>query len=155
MDPQAPPPSAPSPSPSPTTCRNHDYDHRLSRRDPDHAHRGDYAYHQHSPQRAHLSNRISDGAYHVTSPKPSSPPSPASSLSSAAREHRSIPDIESAARVNVSRPPNAQLDPEKADYPQYQPDPNVTHVIYDSAEYQEKGPEEKPIQLLVCPGLWH
>lgn len=93
------------------------------------------------------------------SPKPTatSPPSPTASL------HRTIPEIQSSSPPPppLSYPPRAYLDPEKAaaaNSTYEQPSPrasnqDVTAAIYDSGEYREKGPEDKPVQLLVCKNI--
>jgi hypothetical protein len=96
---------------------------------------------------------------HPFSPKASSPPSPASSISSAGRKSRSIPEVRYSSPPGGSRdityPPQARIiDPEKAAYSSPSPgrrSPNVAQdAVYDQAEYHEKGPEEKAWQLLVC-----
>lgn len=94
---------------------------------------------------------------HPFSPKASSPPSPASSISSAGRKSRSIPEVRYSSPPRGSRdityPPQARIiDPEKAAYSSPSPgrrSPNVAQdAVYDQAEYHEKGPEEKAWQLL-------
>lgn len=108
------------------------------------------------------SNRGRDSVIsHPFSPKASSPPSPSSSVSSAGRRHRSIPEIHSAQSVTdiqpVTYPPQAYLDPEKQAYGSSQGrrsqnlpgGPEADAIVYDQGEYHEKGPEEKAWQLLV------
>lgn len=85
------------------------------------------------------------------SPKPTSPPSPTASL------HRSIPEIQPSSPEPISFPPRAYLDPEKAAAGNFLNSPHsprvsnhdVTAAVYDSGEYREKGPEDKPVQLLL------
>jgi hypothetical protein len=60
--------------------------------------------------------------------------------------------VQQEANVNIPYPAQAHMDPEKAAASPYRGDPNQTAVLYDSTEYMEKGPEEKPIQLLVRGG---
>lgn len=97
---------------------------------------------------------------HPLSPKPASPPSPASSISSGPRKQGSTPEIQQSRGANnaISYPPRAHLDPEKGfPLPYRSPsptrvsasNPDVTTVLYDSGEYHEKGPEDKPVHLLL------
>ncbi|CAO2650942.1 Nn.00g092390.m01.CDS01 [Neocucurbitaria sp. VM-36] len=100
---------------------------------------------------------------HPFSPKPSSPPSPSSSVSSAGRRHRSTSEIRISSSSpavnsqNITYPPRAYLDPEKQAYgsskgrssrDRVTPGPGPEAVVYDQGEYHEKGPEEKTWQLL-------
>ncbi|PVI05855.1 hypothetical protein DM02DRAFT_638970 [Periconia macrospinosa] len=87
------------------------------------------------------------------SPKPTStsPPSPTASL------HRTIPEILPPSPEPIAFPPRAYLDPEKAAAGSSLNNPrsprvsnqDVTAAVYDSGEYREKGPEDKPVQLLL------
>lgn len=101
------------------------------------------------------------------SPKPSYPPSPTSSVSSAGgRRHRSIPEIQSPTTTeaqNLRYPPQAYLDPEKGGYDSSQERRSHRHsgsvrdqtaIVYDQGKYVEKGPEEKAWQLLVSTRLF-
>ncbi|KAF2749152.1 hypothetical protein M011DRAFT_327119 [Sporormia fimetaria CBS 119925] len=75
------------------------------------------------------------------------PPSPPSTVSShKQRAH----DIEHAPPLNpnIPYPQQAHVDPEKAAYLPRR-DANVTTILYDSDDYPSKGPEEKPVQLLL------
>ncbi|KAJ4355896.1 uncharacterized protein N0V89_003921 [Didymosphaeria variabile] len=94
-----------------------------------------------------------------------SPPSPVSSLLSA-RNHRSQQSARHSqdAISAVSQPSRAHVDPEKADSsPHRSPspahlsasNPDVTRqtIAYDPGEYDEKGPEDKPVQLLLYLSL--
>jgi hypothetical protein len=162
MDPQAPPTA-----PSPATFAHH---HHAQRRPDSNARGHEYAYnekdaYQHQLEsHSHRGSKGSNGRSHDSvishpfSPKASSPPSPSSSISSAGRKHRSIDDIRRSSPVNVQYPPRVYIDPEKANVSSHSPrsqtrvsasNPDVTAVVYDSGEYHEKGPEEKPVQLLV------
>jgi hypothetical protein len=108
--------------------------------------------------KASCSSRARDSVIsHPLSPKPrTTPPSPASSVHRSEIQHHS-----KAVNDELSFPPRAHLDPEKAGAgasPHRQPpsrvsasNPDVTAVVYDSGEYHEKGPEDKPVQLLVSP----
>jgi hypothetical protein len=93
---------------------------------------------------------------HPFSPKASSPPSPSSSISSIGRKHRSIDEIQFASPVIISAPPKARLsDAEKAQSSRGSRTPNrvsssnpdVAAAVYNAGD--EKGPEEKAVQLLV------
>lgn len=100
------------------------------------------------------------------SPTTPSPPSPASSISSA-QHHRSkrnshISRNSQRPSNDVARPPRAHLDPEKGYASPHRSrspthisasNPEVTAVVYDSGEYREKGPEDKPLQLLIFLSL--
>ncbi|KAF2866183.1 hypothetical protein BDV95DRAFT_612046 [Massariosphaeria phaeospora] len=118
--------------------------------------------------RAHRSSKDTSGRGHDSvishpfSPKASSPPSLRSSVSSAGKgPRRPTSEIQPVSDVNsVAYPPRAYIDPEKAQYSapgsdgrspnrgsRSNQDPNA--AIYDSGEYHEKGPEEKPLQLLL------
>ncbi|KAF9698120.1 hypothetical protein EKO04_003367 [Ascochyta lentis] len=105
--------------------------------------------------------RPHDSVISPFSPKASEPPSPSSSISSqAARNHRSVSDIQDTHDYQsrrLSYPPRAHLDPEKADYYDSPRDhrsqnraslPDAPAVVYDKSEYHEKGPEDKAWQLL-------
>ncbi|KAF2272813.1 uncharacterized protein EI97DRAFT_196765 [Westerdykella ornata] len=84
-------------------------------------------------------------------PPPSAPSATFHTNGHSHREHASIPDIERDAQLNLPHPPRAHLDPEKASYlnPRQEPHPNVTHVVYGADEYPDKGPNERPLQLLL------
>jgi hypothetical protein len=152
MDPQAPPPTVVA-APSAATYAHH----------PDHHDgqcHGQVPYTRQHPSPTDRASRSSNVRSHDSvvshpfSPKPSSPPSPTSTVSSAAPKHRSGDhdnEIQHPPSVNISYPAHAHLDPEKAAASPHRRDSNLTIVLYDSSEYMEKGPEEKPIQLLVCP----
>ncbi|KAJ4297645.1 hypothetical protein N0V90_005539 [Kalmusia sp. IMI 367209] len=104
---------------------------------------------------------------HPLSPNPAtpSPPSPASSVSSAPRKHRAKRESQRSQDTIdvVPQPARAHVvDPEKADGSQHRSrtptrvsasNPEITHVVYDSGEYHEKGPEDKPVQLLLYLSL--
>jgi hypothetical protein len=164
MDPQAPPTA-----PSSATYAPH-YQHHAKRSVPGNLvhtcyENGAYPPQQEPPsQRGSRGSRSSNGCIHDSvisqpfSPKPSSPPSQRSSVSWAAQKHRSTQEVQQAI-VNVSYPPQAHFDPEKAPASPHgvrspnrssASNPDVTAVIYNSGDYQDKGPEEKPLQLLVC-----
>ena len=114
-----------------------------------------------SNSRAHDSVISYPRSPHAATP---SPPSPVSSISSG-RKHSSPQSVRHSqdAISAVSQPPRAHIDPEKADgSPHRSPSPthvsasnsDVTHqtIAYDPGEYDGKGPEDKPVQLLVCTG---
>ena len=117
---------------------------------------------------------------HPFSPKASSPPSPSSSVSSSGQRRkrgdvagegsgsasRSSPEIQPVQQsdhqpqpsINHSYPSPAHTDPEKAvastqrtprSHNTHSSNPDVT-AVYETAEYKEKAPEEKAVQLLVC-----
>ena len=88
-----------------------------------------------------------------------SPPSPASSITSA-RKHRSVQSVAPSqdAIDAVPQPPRAHVDPEKAEgSPRRSSQPSASHadvtrqtIAYDVDDFDdEKGPEDKPVQLLV------
>jgi hypothetical protein len=101
---------------------------------------------------------------HPFSPKASSPPSPGSSISSLGRQPNSITEIRyatpEAESTKIQYPKQVHIDPEKRSYRSSQGRRSPTRVsaagyegdaiVYDKGEYQEKGPEEKAWQLLVC-----
>jgi hypothetical protein len=86
-----------------------------------------------------------------------SPPSPVSSVSSG-RKHRSHQSVRHShdAISAVSPPPRAHVDPEKAASRSRSPTrasaskPDVTRQTIAYDDYDDKGPEDKPVQLLVC-----
>ncbi|KAF2848770.1 hypothetical protein T440DRAFT_469841 [Plenodomus tracheiphilus IPT5] len=94
---------------------------------------------------------------HPFSPKPSSSPSPGSSISSIDQQHYFATDKRNSSTTegqNIQYPPRAYLDPEKHGYGSSQ-GRNSDHaglgaeaVVYDQGKYHEKGPEEKAWQLL-------
>jgi hypothetical protein len=149
MDPQAPPPSAVA-APSAATYTQH-------RSHYDGQYNGEVHDARHQSLHPQRDSRSSHPRSHDSvmsrpfSPKPSNPPSPASSISSVPSRNRgSRQEIQQFPAENVSYPQQAHLDPEKADASFHRRDQDITTVMYDSSEYMEKGPEEKPIQLLVC-----
>lgn len=166
MEPQ--PPRGPSPA---TFAQHHHRQHRAPESSPydrEHA-RAEQDRHQQDAPRVERGSKGSSRSHahdsvisHPLSPKAPSPPSPSSSSVSSARRHRSISEIQHAPAVSdaVSYPPRAHLDPEKAaSSPRSQRSPTrvsasnadvTAAVIYDSGEYHDKGPEDKPVQLLVC-----
>jgi hypothetical protein len=97
------------------------------------------------------------------SPKPSHPPSPTGSVSSAgSRRHHTRPEIHHAApskERNLQYPPQAHLDPEKHASAHSHPlsprdsataaHASTNAVVHDQGEYHEKAVEEKAWQLLV------
>jgi hypothetical protein len=97
------------------------------------------------------------------SPKPSHPPSPTSSVSSAgSRRHHARSAIQQAASSregNLRHPPQAHLDPEKhasahSHSLSHRDSVTAAHasasaVVHDQGEYHEKAVEEKAWQLLV------
>ncbi|KAH7117064.1 hypothetical protein B0J11DRAFT_394221, partial [Dendryphion nanum] len=126
------------------------------------------AYAQPTGPRSQRGSKGSNGRSHDSvishpfSPKASSPPSPSSSISSARRKHRSIETVQQQSDVlgvAISCPPRAHIDPEKAALSSPSQDrrtsnransnQDVPAALYDSGEYHEKGPEEKPVQLLL------
>ncbi|KAF2201949.1 hypothetical protein GQ43DRAFT_17108 [Delitschia confertaspora ATCC 74209] len=165
MEPQPPPMTFNPASHSPQQHPHHYYipsQRRYSQQD-EHDH---YS----NPAHSQLAGRGHDSVLsHQFSPKGSSPPSPRSSVSSAGRHRRAatseIEPIETQPRSprNVPYPAQAHVvDPEKAvtASPRHCPTraPNthvsssnadVTAVLYESADYNEKGPEEKAVQLLL------
>jgi len=90
------------------------------------------------------------------SPKAPSPPSPASSVGSGRRQ-RERGEIQ-PSDIEIQYPSRAHIDAEKGYTSPRRSrsptrisgsNPDVTAVVYDSGEYREKGPEDKPVQLLV------
>lgn len=99
-------------------------------------------------------------------PAAASPPSPVSSISSSGRKHRSQQSVRHSqdAIAAVAQPPRAYLDPEKADSSPHgsrspthvsasNPDATRQTIAYDPDEFDEKGPEDKPVQLLLYLSL--
>jgi hypothetical protein len=87
-----------------------------------------------------------------------SPPSPVSSVSSG-RKHRSQQSARHShdAISTVSPPARAHVDPEKADSSPHRSrssgvasNPDVTRQTIAYDDFDDKGPEDKPVQLLVC-----
>jgi hypothetical protein len=123
------------------------------------------AYSQQQNRRDRGSKTSSNGRGHDSvishpfSPKPSYPPSPGSSISSAGgQRHHSITEIHSSALKNdghnIRIPPQAHLDPEKhgnrSSHEHRSQRHSETHdVVYDQSKYHENEPEEKAWQLLV------
>ncbi|RAR08401.1 hypothetical protein DDE82_002382 [Stemphylium lycopersici] len=101
---------------------------------------------------------------HPFSPKPSSPPSPCSSISSVGGQQPNSPQGRRYSpseidRQSIQYPPKAHLDPEKHAYSSSQgrrspnrasatPAPDSDAIVYDKGAYHEKGPEEKAWHLL-------
>lgn len=148
MDPQPPQPTrAPAAAGQPHHHQNYEHHQQYA-----HSHQHDpdlrygYGEKDRGPRRQHDSV-IS----HPFSPKASSPPSPASSVSSSSRRHEQEQEPHATVTQPVAYPPPAHMDPEKAAYSARERDANVTTILYDSSVYPEKGPEEKPVQLLVSP----
>lgn len=132
-----------------------------------------YAHPAYSNSRTERNSRSSYGRAHDSvispfSPKCSSPPSPRSSVSSAARKHPassvSVPEIRYSTsnieRHSVQYPPQVHLDPEKHAHRSSQGGRSshrlsasgldAPAIVYDQGKYHEKGPEDKAWQLLVC-----
>lgn len=161
MEPQHPPPvpfSATQPSQPPRDDHAHAYNEKDA-----------YLQQQQRPRPERGSKHSSSYGWgrdsvisHPFSPKQSYPPSPASSISSVGRKHRSITDIQPSAPAHdaqdIRRPPQAHLDPEKHGYGASQGHRSQRNsgsalgahdAVYDQSEYHEKAPEEKAWQLLV------
>ncbi|KAL5425725.1 hypothetical protein PMIN06_009017 [Paraphaeosphaeria minitans] len=94
-----------------------------------------------------------------------SPPSPVSSVSSA-RNHRSQPSESHShhAIAHVAQPPRAYIDPEKAASSSHRsrspthastsnPEATRQTIAYDPDDFDDKGPEDKPLQLLLYLSL--
>ncbi|KAF2190880.1 hypothetical protein K469DRAFT_558844 [Zopfia rhizophila CBS 207.26] len=161
MNPQPPP----TVSPASHSYQQQQYDqqrsHESSPNDPNDEYSEKDAYQRNQNQNLRLNpgnGRSHDSVIsHPFSPKASSPPSPSSSIS-AARHDRSAPEIQQSPPANVSYPPKAHIDPEKQAFSPQSPrsparvsssNPDVTAILYDSGEYNEKGPEDKAVQLLL------
>lgn len=149
----------PQPPPD-ATLIDYDYDYEYNEKDA-------YPHPHTSP--AHRGSKSSYGRgrdsviSHPFSPKESSPPSPASSISSIGKRHHSIQENRRSASVlndqNVQYPPRAHLDLEKHGYGSSHGGPSpdrvsasgrdASAIVYDQGEYHEKGPEEKAWHLLV------
>lgn len=159
MDPQ--PPLAP-----PSSAGPHHHHHQPHARGPPnlvldtHHHDVEYAPRTERGSKGSSKSRAHDSVIsHPLSPTGTgpAPPSPASTVSSAHHHHHrrasGAPHPQDAGAITY--PPRARLDPEKALVLPRSParvsasNPDVTAVLYDSGEYQEKGPEDKPVQLLV------
>ncbi|CAI6259904.1 unnamed protein product [Periconia digitata] len=159
-----PPATLPAPSSQTNNPPQHSNHQEYSEKDA-------YAGRQPFQQSPHAAQRGSKGSSrsrahdsvmsaHPLSPKSAhtSPPSPTASL------HRTIPEIDqqqqiSPATTPIAYPQRAYIDPEKAaagnnisSSNQRSPrasNQDVRAVVYDSGEYHEKGPEDKPVQLLL------
>ncbi|KAF1948426.1 hypothetical protein CC80DRAFT_498242 [Byssothecium circinans] len=145
---QPPPPPQPQPQPSyhrqqsPIADTYHHREHEDSEKDEQYVPRGQRGSKGSSRSRAHdsvMSNPLSPRPIHL-------PPSPSIST----------PEIQRSMPTNnePAYPPRAYLDPEKVAGAAGSPrvsasNPDVTAVLYDSGEYHEKGPEDKPVQLLL------
>lgn len=149
---------------SPSANSDHDYTYQYNEKDSHH-------YHQHSSVHSDRLSRSSNRRPHDSvishpfSPKPSSPPSPSSNSSiSSVGHHRNSSNAyryssEQIERQSLSYPPRAHIDPEKhaeALAHGYRVSNRLSAVpsggdaiVYDKGAFQEKGPEEKALQLLV------
>lgn len=155
MDPQH-PPAPPAPAHHPVHLDHHPVDigHEYSEKDAyDPRPRAERGSKGSSKSRAHDSVISYPRSPNLQTP---SPPSPASSLSSVPRHHPRLQDPVRPAPIDpaAALPARALRDPEKADGSQRRApsNPDVTRqtIAYDvDDDYDGKGPEDKPVQLLV------
>jgi len=146
MDPQYPQPTR-APAPAGQPHHHPAYEHHPQYAHPRQSHQHDPDLRHACQEKVHDPRRQHDSVIsHPFSPKASSPPSPASSVSSSSRRHE---HEHATVTQPVAYPAPAHMDPEKAAYGVRDRDANVTTILYDSSVYHEKGPEEKPIQLLL------